>query len=54
MLSEAGLTDVNVNDEGKEAYRLTTEGKRVAEQMALSSEDDGAGPLDALLDARER
>jgi hypothetical protein len=28
-----------VNDEGKEAYRLTAEGKQVAQRMALSSED---------------
>ena len=34
-LSEADLIEVSVDAEGKEAYRLTSEGKQVAQQMAL-------------------
>ena len=52
MLSEAGLVEVYVNDEGKPSVRLTAEGKQVAQQMALSSEDDGQVLLDALLESR--
>jgi len=42
MLSEAGLNE-EVIDDGKPSLCLTAEGKQVAQQMALSSEDDPQG-----------
>ena len=55
MLSEAGLIEVYVNDEGREAYRLTPKGAQLGRAMALSGEDaDAEAMLDALLDSRER
>ena len=53
MLSEAGLVE-QVIDEGQPSIRLTAAGKQVAQQMALSSEDDAQVLLDALLDVSER
>jgi len=39
-LERVGLLE-QVIDDGKPALRLTAEGKQVAQQMALRSEDDG-------------
>ena len=50
-LSDAGLVEEYVNEDGRPTMRLTPDGERVARQMAMSDDPDGL--LDALLDASE-
>ena len=49
-LEAAGLLAIEARADGGVRYRLTQEGAQVAGQMALSSEADGDGMLDALLE----
>jgi hypothetical protein len=46
-----GLVEEYVNEAGEPAMRLTSRGEQVATQAAMSSEDDRAALMDALLDA---
>ena len=46
LLQGAGLVEVYVNADGKQAMRLTDDGGRVARQMVMSEEPD------ALLEAQ--
>jgi hypothetical protein len=41
QLAEAGMSDIYTDDQGKEAYRLTPEGEKVARQLAMSGDPDG-------------
>ena len=49
----AGLVTVGTDAEGQETWMLTPTGEQIALQMSMSSEDDAAALLDALLDAAE-
>ena len=51
-LEAAGLVTTGVDAEGNETWSLTPVGKQVANQMAMSAEDDAAGMLNALPDAK--
>lgn len=53
VLEQAGLVESYIDEEGKDAMRLTVEGAKVARQMALSSEDDQGALLAALVEAAE-
>jgi DNA-binding MarR family transcriptional regulator len=53
VLEQAGLVESYIDEEGKDAMRLTVEGAKVARQMALSSEDDQEALLAALVEAAE-
>jgi hypothetical protein len=46
-LEGAGLIEQYVNEAGEPAMRLTAKGEQVANQAALSSEDDAAALLGA-------
>jgi hypothetical protein len=46
LLEGAGLVEVYVNADGKEAMRFTDDGERLARQMAMSADPD------ALLEAQ--
>jgi hypothetical protein len=50
VLEGAGLVEVYVNADGKQAMRLTDDGGRVARQMTMSEDPDAV--LDALLEAQ--
>jgi DNA-binding MarR family transcriptional regulator len=50
QLEGAGLVEVYVNADGKQAMRLTDDGERLARQMAMSQDPDAV--LDALLEAQ--
>ena len=50
QLAEAGLIEVYTDDQGREAYRLTPEGEKVARQLAMSSDPDAL--MAALLEDR--
>jgi hypothetical protein len=50
LLEGAGLVEVYVNADGKQAMRLTEDGVRAARQMAMSEDPDAV--LDALLEAQ--
>lgn len=50
LLGDAGPVE-QYTDDGQQAMRLTPDGARVAQQMAMS--DDPEAVLDALLDATE-
>ena len=50
MLEAAGLLRQTI-DEGKPALQLTAKGAQVANQMAMSSEDEAFAMFGALLDA---
>jgi DNA-binding MarR family transcriptional regulator len=53
ILKQAGLVETYVDPSGRAAMRLTSDGERVARQMALSSEDDQEALLAALVEAAE-
>jgi hypothetical protein len=48
-LEAAGLVEVYVKADGKQAMRLTGDGERLARQMAMSEDPDAV--LEALLEA---
>jgi hypothetical protein len=50
MLEERGLIEVYVDEEGREAYRLTVEGVRVGNMLAMVRGEDADAVLEALLD----
>jgi DNA-binding MarR family transcriptional regulator len=52
QLEGAGLVEQYVNEAGEEAMRLTAKGEQVANQAALSSDDDTAALMEALLGAK--
>ena len=52
LLDGAGLVEQYVNEDGKEAMRLTAEGEKVARQIPFSSEDEQDALLAALVEAR--
>jgi hypothetical protein len=49
LLEERGLIEVYVDDEGREAYRLTEEGVRVGHMLALVQGEDAEAVREALL-----
>jgi hypothetical protein len=53
-LVAAGLVTLGTDTDGVETWALTAMGEQVARQVAMSSEDDAAALLDALLDAPGR
>ena len=50
LLAGAGLVEVYVNADGKQAMRLTDDGERLARQMAMGEDPDAV--LDTLLEAQ--
>jgi len=52
MLTEAGLVESYVADDGAEALRLTQRGDQVGRALAMAGDDDANAVLDALLDGR--
>jgi hypothetical protein len=50
MLQERGLIEVYTDEEGREAYRLTEEGVRVGNMLAMVAGEDADAVLEALLD----
>jgi hypothetical protein len=50
-LEAAGLVTVGTDADGHETWTLTEMGAQLARQMSMSSEDDAAALLDALLEA---
>jgi len=50
-LEAAGLVEQYVNEDGQPALRLTPEGAQMGRALAMSSEDDAAALLEALLEA---
>ena len=50
VVPSAGLVEVYVNTDGKQAMRLTDDGARLARQMSMSEDPDAV--LDALLEAQ--
>ncbi len=50
-LEAVGLVEQYTNETGEAAMRLTKKGEQVANQAAMSSEDDTAALMDALLPA---
>jgi hypothetical protein len=53
LLEERGLVEVYVNDEGREAYRLTDEGVRVGDMLAMVEGEDARALLEALLQGED-
>ena len=51
-LERAGLVEEYVNEAGEAAMRLTKRGEQVSNQAAMSSEDDAAALMEALLETR--
>ena len=49
MLEERGLVQVYLNEEGQETYRLTDEGVRVGNMLALVESEDSDTVLEGLL-----
>ena len=49
-LAAAGLLTIGHDAEGRETWTLTPAGEQVANQIAMSTEDDGVALLTALLD----
>ena len=50
MLTDAGLVESYVTEDGAEARRLTERGEQVGRALAMAGDDDATGVLDALLD----
>jgi hypothetical protein len=53
MLQERGLIEVYTDEQGREAYRLTNEGVRVGNMLAMVAGEDADAVLEALLTERE-
>jgi hypothetical protein len=49
----AGLVEVYTDEDGKQAMRLTSEGERVARQLAMLGEEGQDELMAALLEARD-
>lgn len=49
QLEEAGLIEVHTDEQGREAYRLTADGERVARQLAMLGEDGQDALMAGLL-----
>jgi hypothetical protein len=49
MVEDAALVELYLNDEGQETYRLTDEGVRVGNMLALVEGEDAGAVLEALL-----
>ena len=49
MLEDAGLVEVYTDEQGREAYRLTENGVRVGNMLAMVEGEDGEEMLQALL-----
>jgi hypothetical protein len=52
-LERAGFVTIGTDAEGEETWTLTPTGEQIALQLSMSSEDDAAALLEALLDAAE-
>ena len=52
QIEAAGLVEQYVDDDGKQAMRLTPEGLRVARQLAMLGEDGQDALMAALLGGR--
>jgi hypothetical protein len=50
-LVQAGLVTIGTDAGGRGTWALTPAGEQVANQIAMSAEDDGVALLTALLDA---
>jgi DNA-binding PadR family transcriptional regulator len=53
ILEERGLVEVYVDEEGRETYRLTDEGVRLGNMLAMVDGEDAASVLEALLSDRD-
>jgi hypothetical protein len=51
MAEEAGLVEVFVDDDGREAYQITDDGFRVGHIPPMGGESDADAVLEALLGA---
>ena len=49
LLEDAGLVEVDMDKEGREAYRLTEVGVRVGNMLALVEGEDAEKVIEALL-----
>ena len=49
MLEDAGLLEVDTDEQGREAYWLTEEGVRVGHMLAMVEREDAEAVLEALL-----
>jgi hypothetical protein len=52
-LQRAGFVVIGTDAEGEETWTLTPAGEQIALQLSMSSEDDAAALLEALLEASE-
>ncbi len=52
MLSEAGLVESYVTEDGADALRLTERGEQVGRALAMAGDDDANAVFDALLEAQ--
>jgi len=50
-LQRAGFVTIGTDAEGEETWTLTKQGEQIALQLPMSSEDDAAALLEALLEA---
>jgi hypothetical protein len=50
-LQRAGFVTIGADAEGEETWTLTPAGEQIALQLSMSSEDDAAALLEALLEA---
>jgi hypothetical protein len=51
-LRAAGLVTIGTDADGQETWTLTPQGEQLAGQLSMSSDDDAAALLDALLEAQ--
>ena len=54
MLSDAGLIESYVTEDGADALRLTERGEQVGRALAIAGDNDATAVLDALLDEQGR
>ena len=52
MLTEAGLVESYVTEDGAEALRLTERGEQVGRALAMAGDDDANAVFDALLEGQ--
>jgi hypothetical protein len=50
-LQRAGFVTIGTDAEGEQTWTLTPAGEQIALQLSMSSEDDAAALLEALLEA---
>jgi hypothetical protein len=51
-LQAAGMVTIGTDADGHETWTLTPQGEQIALQMSMSSEDDAATLMTALLEAQ--